>query len=102
MNGRGLCLAALDPPGMLVLLDRGFHSARLIQLIRALQAHVLGRFASNVVPGYLRQLADGTYLAYLYPEDDSGQQRGRPCWCVSSNTPWMIPLDRVMATSIDW
>jgi Transposase DDE domain len=65
-------------PGMLVLLDRGLHAARLIQLIRALRAHALGRLASNVVPRYLRQLADGTYLAYLYPEDDSGQQRGRP------------------------
>src|SRR6266487_1714996 len=65
-------------PGMLVLLDRGFHSARLIQMIRAVRAHVLGRLASNVVPRYLRQLSDGTYLAYLYPEDDSGQQRGRP------------------------
>jgi hypothetical protein len=65
-------------PGMLVLLDRGFHSARLIQVIRALGAHVLGRLASNVVPRYLRQLSDGTYLAYLYPEDDSGKQQGTP------------------------
>lgn len=65
-------------PDMLVLLDRGFHSARLIQVIRALRAHVLGRLASNVVPRYLRQLRDGTYLAYVYPEDDTGKQRGRP------------------------
>ncbi|OLE33426.1 MAG: hypothetical protein AUI36_28490, partial [Cyanobacteria bacterium 13_1_40CM_2_61_4] len=65
-------------PGMLVLLDRGFHSARLIQVIRALRAHVLGRLASNVVPRYLRQLADGSYLAYLYPEDDTGKQVGKP------------------------
>jgi hypothetical protein len=65
-------------PGMLVLLDRGFHSARLIQVIRALRAHVLGRLASNVVPRYLRQLSDGPYLAYLYPEDDAGKQQGRP------------------------
>ncbi len=65
-------------PGMLVLLDRGFHSARLIQVIRALRAHVLGRLARNVVPRYLRQLSDGTYLAYLYPEDDTGKQLGRP------------------------
>ncbi len=65
-------------PGMLVLLDRGFHSARLIQVIGALRAHVLGRLASNVVPRYLRQLSDGTYLAALYPEDDTGKQRGRP------------------------
>src|SRR6266568_3270870 len=65
-------------PGMLVLLDRGFHSARLIQLIRVMRVHVLGRLASNVVPRYLRQLSDGTYLAYLYPEDDTGKQLGRP------------------------
>lgn len=65
-------------PGMLVLLDRGFHSARLIQVIRALRAHVLGRLARNVVPRYLRQLSDGTYLAYRYPEDDTGKQLGRP------------------------
>lgn len=65
-------------PGMLVLLDRGFHSARLIQVIRALRAHVLGRLSSPVVPRYLRQLCDGTYLAYLYPEDDTGKQQGQP------------------------
>ncbi len=71
-------LLRLIQPGMLVLLDRGFHSARLIQVIRALRAHVLGRLPSHVVPRYLRQLADGTYLAYLYPEDDSGKQQGQP------------------------
>jgi len=65
-------------PGMLVLLDRGFHSARLSQVIRVMRAHVLGRLACNVVPRYLRQLSDGTYLAYLYPEDDTGKQQGRP------------------------
>jgi hypothetical protein len=43
-----------------------------------MRAHVLGRLASNVVPGYLRQLCDGTYLAALYPEDDAGTQQGRP------------------------
>ena len=63
---------------MLVLLDRGFHAARLILLIRAMRAHVLGRLPSHVVPRYLRQLADGTYLAYLSPEDDTGKQQGRP------------------------
>ena len=65
-------------PGMLVLQDRGFHAARLILLIRAMRAHVLGRLPSHVVPHYLRQLADGTYLAYLYPEDDTGKQQGQP------------------------
>jgi hypothetical protein len=65
-------------PGMLVLLDRGLSHARLIEIIRALGAHVLGRLASNVVPTYLRQLCDGSYLAYLYPQDTRGKQRGRP------------------------
>jgi Insertion element 4 transposase N-terminal/Transposase DDE domain len=65
-------------PGMLVLSDRGFHSARLIQVMRAMRAHVLGRLASNVVPRYLRQLCDGTYLAALYPADDTAHQLGRP------------------------
>lgn len=65
-------------PGMLVLLDRGFHAARLILLMWAMGAHVLGRLPSNVVPRSLRQLADGTYLACLYPEDDTGKQVGRP------------------------
>ena len=65
-------------PGMLVLQDRGFHAARLILLIRAMRAHVLGRLPSHVVPRYLRQLVDGTYLAYLYAEDDTGKQQGQP------------------------
>jgi hypothetical protein len=74
----GFALLRAIQPGMLVLLDRGFHAARLILLIRAMRAHVLGRLSSNVVPRYLRQLSDGTYLAYLYPEDDTGKQQGRP------------------------
>jgi hypothetical protein len=65
-------------PGMLVLLDRGLCPARLLQVLRALGAHAIGRLASNVVPTYIRQLRDGSYLAYLYPQDDSGKQQGTP------------------------
>jgi Insertion element 4 transposase N-terminal/Transposase DDE domain len=65
-------------PGMLVLLDRGFFSARFLHLLRCLRVHVIARLASNMVPRYLRQLKDGSYLAYLYPHDDSGHQRGTP------------------------
>ncbi len=79
MNCRGPLRGSRSiQPGMLVLLDRGFHSARLIQVMRAMRAHVLGRLPSQVVPRYLRQLSDGTYLAYLSPEDDTGKQLGRP------------------------
>jgi hypothetical protein len=65
-------------PGMLVLLDRGFSHARLLQTIRTLGAHVLGRLASNVAPTYVRQLCDGSYLASLSAEDRRGKQRSRP------------------------
>jgi len=65
-------------PGMLLLLDRGLCPARLLQVLRALGAHAIGRLASNVVPTYIRQLADGSYLAYLYPQDDTGKQQGTP------------------------
>ena len=60
-------------PGMLVLLDRHLPSARLVQIIRTMGAHVLGRLDSRVVPTYVRQLSDGSYLAYLYPQGPSGK-----------------------------
>lgn len=62
-------------PGMLVLLDRGLSHAHLVQVIRHLGAHVLGRLSSNMVTTYLRQLCDGTYLAYLSAQDISGRER---------------------------
>jgi hypothetical protein len=58
-------------PGMLVLLDRNLPHARLVQIIRTMGAHVLGRLDSRVVPTYVRQLSDGSYLAYLYPQGPS-------------------------------
>ena len=60
-------------PGMLVLLDRNLPYARLVQIIRTMGAHVLGRLDSRVVPTYVRQLSDGSYLAYLYPQGSSGK-----------------------------
>jgi hypothetical protein len=65
-------------PGMLILLDRGFFSARFLRILHILGMHVVARLASNVVPTYLRQLSDGSYLAYLYPEGDASHQRGTP------------------------
>jgi hypothetical protein len=62
-------------PGMLVLLDRGLSHAHLVQVIRHLGAHVLGRLACNMVTTYLRQLCDGTYLAYLAAQDTAGKER---------------------------
>lgn len=62
-------------PGMLVLLDRGLSHALLVQVIRTLGAHVLGRLSSNMVATYVRQLCDGTYLAYLSAKDARSKQR---------------------------
>jgi Insertion element 4 transposase N-terminal/Transposase DDE domain len=61
--------------GMLVLLDRGLSHANLVQIIRTLGAHVLGRLSSNMVATYVRQLCDGTYLAYLSAKDARSKQR---------------------------
>lgn len=61
--------------GMLVLLDRGLSHAHLVQIIRTMGAHVLGRLSSNMVATYVRQLCDGTYLAYLSAKDARSKQR---------------------------
>jgi hypothetical protein len=55
------------PPGCLVLWDRGFYG--YFSLKRAVQrgVHVLGRVASHVVFKAICPLADGSYLATIYP-----------------------------------
>lgn len=64
--------------GMLLLLDRGFHSSKLFCAIRQTGAQVLGRLSASAILHDERQLADGTYLAWLYPDDAQGHQRGKP------------------------
>lgn len=54
-------------PDMLVLMDRGFFSAAMLRDIRARQAHVLGRLASNRVLAAGQSLADGSTLVTLRP-----------------------------------
>ena len=51
--------------GMLVLWDGGFHSYDLLAAVRRRGAHVLARLPATVVPQQVRQLADGSTLAYL-------------------------------------
>jgi hypothetical protein len=67
-------LARSLAPGMLLLWDSAFHSSALIFLARACGAHVLGRLKSNVLTKPLERLADGSYLTYIYEDQD--QQRG--------------------------
>ena len=54
---------------MLVMWDRGFHSFDMAQKTRARGAHFLSRAPSHVGLKPLYHLADGSYLAYLYPSN---------------------------------
>ncbi len=54
-------------PGMLVLWDRGLHEYDLIHDVFARGAHLLGRLPAHVKPRRVQTLADGSYLAYIYP-----------------------------------
>jgi hypothetical protein len=62
--------------GMLVMWDRGFHAFDMIVGARRRGAHVLGRLPSSVKPQKVRTLADGSYLAYLYPSEYGRRKRG--------------------------
>ncbi len=63
-------------PGMLLLWDSGFHGSQLLFLVRACGAHVLGRLKSNVLTKPIKRLSDGSYLTYVYEDQDhqSGQR----------------------------
>jgi hypothetical protein len=54
-------------PGMLLIWDRGFFSYELISAVVRRGAHLLARVKSNTVLRPIRRLADGSYLAKLYP-----------------------------------
>lgn len=70
-------LSAIQP-GMLVLVDRGFLSAGLIQAIRAKGAHVLARLPQGVLLHHERNLPDGSYLTTLDPKTCAGLQEPLP------------------------
>ncbi len=54
-------------PGMLLIWDRGFFSYELISAVVRRGAHLLARVKSNTVLRPIRRLADGSYLAKVYP-----------------------------------
>ena len=54
-------------PGMLLIWDRGFFSYELIAAVVRRGAHLLARVKSNTVLRPIRRLADGSYLAKVYP-----------------------------------
>jgi hypothetical protein len=58
----------------LVLWDSGFHGSRAIFQLRAGGGHVLGRLKSNVLLSPCARLCDGSYLTYIY--QDQNHRRG--------------------------
>lgn len=72
----GLRLLRSLKPGMLLIWDRGFHSFEMVVAARQRGAHVLGRLPSGVKPVLLRNLPDGSVLAYLLPSDDVKRRKG--------------------------
>jgi hypothetical protein len=62
--------------GMLLMWDRGFHQYDMIAAVAARQAHVLGRLPAHVKPERIETLADGSYLAHLYPADYHRRKQG--------------------------
>ena len=54
-------------PGMLLLWDRNFHSFEMIRGVRARGADCLGRAKTNLVFEPTEVLADGSFLAAVYP-----------------------------------
>lgn len=63
-------------PGMLVMWDRGLHAYDLIAGVRQRDSHVLARLAANIKPTVVQRLADGSYLARLYPSEYRRRKRG--------------------------
>jgi hypothetical protein len=58
-------------PGMLLLWDRGFHSYEMVRVTRAQQAQFLGRTKKNIVLRPTEILADGSFLARIYPAPEA-------------------------------
>jgi hypothetical protein len=54
-------------PGLLLLWDRGFHSYEMVRATLAREAQFLGRTKGNVVLQPTEVLADGSFLAAIYP-----------------------------------
>jgi hypothetical protein len=67
-------------PGMLLIWDRGFSSYELISAVVRRGAHLLARVKSNTILRPIRRLADGSYLAKIYPSaaDRRRDLRGLP------------------------
>jgi hypothetical protein len=59
---------------MLLLWDRNFLCYHHVQEVRGRQAHLLARIKSNLIFKPVKELADGSYLAKLYPSSRHRQR----------------------------
>lgn len=66
------------PPDTLLMWDRGLHSYAMAVATRRREAHFLGRVASHLVLTPMRVLADGTYLAQLWPAERAHRATATP------------------------
>jgi len=67
-------------PGMLLLWDRGFFSYDLVRQVLATGAHLLARVQTRLILVPQRRLADGSYLAKLYPSARARRQDQGGLW----------------------
>jgi hypothetical protein len=75
-RGGGYRLLRSVEPGMLVMWDRGLHLFDMVAGVVQRGGHVLSRLPAHIKPEWVRTLADGSYLAYLYPSDYKRRQAG--------------------------
>jgi hypothetical protein len=61
--------------GMLLLWDRGLHSFEMVRDTRSRQAHFLGRVGKAIVLTPEELLADGSFLASVYPSPTARRRR---------------------------
>ena len=81
----GQLLAEIGP-GMLLIWDRGFFGFELIDSVCRRGAHLQARAKSNAILRPIHHLADGTYLARIYPTqvDRRRDTRGRDIRVIES------------------
>lgn len=65
-------------PGIVLTADRGFYSFRLFKRAAASGADLLWRVRGNVKPRYVETLADGTWLADVWPRSGRGWRKVAP------------------------
>lgn len=94
--------------GMLLMCDRGFHDYDMFVQSRQRGAHVLSRLPSHVKPEVVQPLADGSYLAWLYPSEHQRRQSGEMLMVrvieytiTDPNLPGYGELHRLVTTLLD-